>query len=234
MEAKAVLRELKTLGDPGYRKILLNHGAQPESFGVKIAELKKLLKRTGPDHALALELYRSGNYDAMYLAGLMVDDRRMTRRDLQEWVAKASAPLAASTVAWVAAESGQGWEIALEWIDSPEERVAAAGWASLTSLVSITPDKDLDLPALGRLIKRVQADIHSAPNEVRRRMNGFVIAAGSFVAPLTEAALAAGKKIGPVTVDVGNTACEVPSVAEAIGKVAARGAIGKKRPSAKC
>jgi len=234
MEAKTVLKELKALGNPGYRKILLNHGAQSDCFGVKIPELKKILKRTGRDHALALELYRSGNYDAMYLAGLMVDDHRMTRRDLQEWVTNASAPLATSTVAWVAAESGRGWEVAQEWIDSKQELVAAAGWSTLASLVSITPDSGLDLPGLGRLLKRVQAGIHGAPNEVRRRMNGFVIAAGSWVGPLTEAALLAGKKMGPVMVDVGNTACEVPAVDDAIGKVAARGSIGRKRPTAKC
>ena len=234
MEAKAVLKELKALGDAGYRKILLNHGAQPDCFGVKIPEMKKILKRSGADHALALELYRSGNYDAMYLAGLMADDRHMTPRELQEWVARASPPLAASTVAWVAAGSGHGWEVAQKWIDSNQELVAAAGWSTLTSLVSITPDVAMDLPGLERLLKRVQAHIHSAPNEVRRRMNGFVIAVGSYVAPLTKAALAAGKKIGSVTVDVGNTACEVPGVAEAIGKVAARGTIGRKRPGAKC
>jgi hypothetical protein len=234
MEAKTVLKELRSLGDPGYRKILLNHGAHPDCYGVKIAELKKFLKRPGADHALALELYRSGNYDAMYLAGLMADDRRMTRRDLREWVATASAPLAASTVAWVAAGSGHGWEIGQEWIDSKEELVAAAGWATLLNLVSITPDAELDVAGLRRLLKRVQTGIHKAPNGVRRWMNGFVIATGSFVGPLTEAALAAGEKMGTVTVDVGNTACEIPSVAEAVGKVAARGAIGRKRATAKC
>jgi hypothetical protein len=134
----------------------------------------------------------------------------------------------------VAAGSGHGWDVARKWIDSGRERVAAAGWATLASLVSITPDQDLDLPGLRRLVQRVQATIHASPNEVRRRMNAFLIAAGSFVGPLTEAVVAAGKKIGPLTVDVGNTACEVPEVAAAIGKVAARGSLGRKRPSAKC
>jgi hypothetical protein len=41
-------------------------------------------------------------------------------------------------------------------------------------------------------------------------------------------------KIGEVTVDMGGTACKVPSAAEAIEKVRKRGAIGKKRKSAKC
>ena len=62
----------------------------------------------------------------------------------------------------------------------------------------------------------------------------FVIAVGSYVKSLTELALQTATKIGPVTVDMGNTACKVPSAVEYIQKVQKRGAIGKKRKSAKC
>ena len=46
--------------------------------------------------------------------------------------------------------------------------------------------------------------------------------------------IAAGKKIGPVQVDMGNTSCQVPSAPEQIEKARSRGTIGKKRKSAKC
>ena len=65
-------------------------------------------------------------------------------------------------------------------------------------------------------------------------MNCFVIAAGSYVKSLTAAAIDAAKKIGKVTVDMGDTACKVPDAAEYIEHVKARGTIGKKRKSAKC
>jgi hypothetical protein len=41
-------------------------------------------------------------------------------------------------------------------------------------------------------------------------MNSFVIAVGSYVQPLTDTAIQIGEKIGPVTVDIGKTACQVP------------------------
>jgi hypothetical protein len=56
---------------------------------VAISELKKFQKRIKKDYQLALDLYDTGNYDAMYLAGLIADDARMTRKDLQRWVEKA-------------------------------------------------------------------------------------------------------------------------------------------------
>ena len=65
-------------------------------------------------------------------------------------------------------------------------------------------------------------------------MNGFVIAVGSYVRALTDTALQTGAKIGPVTVDVGGTACKVPYAPDSIRKVQKRGAIGKKRKTTKC
>ena len=65
-------------------------------------------------------------------------------------------------------------------------------------------------------------------------MNGFVIAVGCYVKPLTDRAIATGAKLGTVKVDMGGTACKVPSVAESIQKIRARGTLGKKRKSAKC
>jgi hypothetical protein len=65
-------------------------------------------------------------------------------------------------------------------------------------------------------------------------MNAFVIAAGCFVPALTSLALKTAANIGPVTVDMGKTACQVPSATEYIAKVQKRGTIGKKRRSAIC
>jgi hypothetical protein len=65
-------------------------------------------------------------------------------------------------------------------------------------------------------------------------MNGFVIAVGSYVKALTDAATKTAKQIGKVSVDMNGTACKVPDAAEYIQKVAKRGSIGKKRATAKC
>jgi hypothetical protein len=138
------------------------------------------------------------------------------------------------TVPWVAAGSKHGRELALEWIESDEESVAAAGWATLGGLVATRDDADLDLAELKQLLRRVQKTIRQQPDRVRYVMNAFVIAAGSYVGALTDLALEVAEKVGPVSVDMGETACKVPAAADYIRKVQQRGAIGKKRKSAKC
>jgi len=235
MNAKQILAELKPLGSDSYKKVMSRHGVKEPFFGVKIGDLQKIQKRIKKDYQLALDLYDTGNYDAMYLAGLIADDARMTKKDLQRWITNVThSPLAGCTVPWVAAGSPHGWELALEWIDSKKAVTASAGWATLGSLVSITDDSALDLPELKRLLERVRKSIHQAPDNVRYQMNSFVIAVGSYVQPLTATAIQIGEKIGPVPVDMGDTSCQVPFAPDYIRKVQKRGSIGKKRKSAKC
>ncbi len=235
MNASEIVDQLKSLGTEPYKKILQNHGIPEPCFGVKIEELKKYQKRIRQDYQLALDLYDTGVYDAMYLAGLIADDKKMTQKDLQKWVAKAHCGMLWDyTVPWVAAQSNHGRTLSLEWIDSKKENVASAGWSTLGSLVSITHDSLLDMVELKGLLGRVQNTIHQQPNWVRCSMNHFVIALGCFVKELTDLAILAGEKMGPVSVDMGKTACQVPFVPDYIKKVQKRGTIGKKRKSAKC
>ena len=80
----------------------------------------------------------------------------------------------------------------------------------------------------------MQKEIPGAANLVRYAMNGFVIAVGGAVAPLTTRAKAAAKAIGPVEVDMGETSCQVPDALQYINKIEAAGRLGKKRKTAAC
>jgi 3-methyladenine DNA glycosylase AlkD len=235
MNATEVLAKLEKLGSDSYRRTMMRHGANEPLWGVKISELKKLQKQIKTDHELALELYETGIYDAQYLAGLIVDDQQMSKRDLQHWLTKSNcSAIAGTTVAWVTAESKFANELGMKWIDAKNENAAYAGWTTLSCLVSITDDAELDLAELKQLLQRVEQTIHQERNLVRSAMNSFVISTGSYVTGLTKLALQVGKKIGTVSVDMGDTACVVPAAVEYIQKVQDHGTIGKKRKTAKC
>lgn len=51
---------------------------------------------------------------------------------------------------------------------------------------------------------------------------------------LTDQALKTAERIGPVEVDMGDTACKVPFAPDYIRKIQQRGAVGKKRKTVKC
>lgn len=235
MTVTEIVAQLEELGSESSRKVLMNHGAQPPVLGVKIADLKTIQKQIKQDYQLARELYDTGIYDAQYLAGLIADAAKMTKKDLRRWLTRANCPAISGTiVAWVTAESRSGYELALEWIEANKEAKAQAGWMTLSSLVAIKDDADLDLVKMKQLLKQIEQTIHEQPDLVRYAMNSFVIAAGCYISSLTQAAMQSARNFGTVTVDMGPTACQVPSAVEYIQKVQKRGSIGKKRKTARC
>ena len=230
-----VMKSLKAKGSEQTRKIFQRHGANGDLFGVKVADMKVIAKTIRGDQDLACELYDTGNYDAMYLAGMVADGRQMTKRQLDAWARKADWQMIAEyTVPWVASESPHGRDLALKWIEAKKEHVAAAGWNTYAGIVATVPDDELDLKEVQALLKRVEKQIDSAVNRVRYCMNGFVIAVGSYVAPLQKQAKATAKAIGKVEVDMEGTACKVPLATEYIAKVEKAGRAGKKRKTIRC
>jgi 3-methyladenine DNA glycosylase AlkD len=229
-----VLRELSRMGSPAIKKILTAHGAREPLFGVKVGDMKTIVKRVKKDHALSLALFATGNYDAMYLAGLIADEKKITKKDLETWVTSAYAGIAEYTVPWIVAESAFGWELGMKWINSPKEHIAAAGWGSLGNVVALLPDDQLNIPALEKLLARIKQDVHTSQNRVRYAMNWFLISVGAYVAALTDRSKQIAKGIGPVTVDMNGTACKVPSAFNYIVKIEKMGRIGKKKKQARC
>jgi 3-methyladenine DNA glycosylase AlkD len=235
MTAQEVLAQLKKLGSESTKKTLMRHGAKEPFFGVKVADLKTIQKKVKRDHALSLELFDSGNSDAMYLAGLIADPPKMTKAQLQKWVKAAYwYMLSCYTVPWVASESNFGRELALEWMDSSDEQIASAGWSTYSCLVAIKPDAELDLPEIEKLLGRVKTEIGSAQNRVRYCMVQFIISVGGYVTPLNAKAKAVAKTVGKVAVDMGDTSCKVPDAVEYIAKIEKMGRVGKKRKTAMC
>ena len=235
MTKEEVFKELEFYGNEGTKKVLMKHGAREPFYGVRVQDLKKIVKKIKKDYHLSLELYATGNSDAMYLAGLIADTDLMRKEDLQVWAKGAYWYMISEyTVPWIAAESNFGYELALEWIKSEEETIAAAGWASLSSIVAIKEDEILDLKKLKELLLQVEHEIHEAKNRVRYTMNGFVIAIGVSIVSLTDNAIRVAYNIGKVHVEMGGTSCKVPYAPEYIQKVINKGILGKKRKMARC
>jgi len=236
MNVTEIMAELQAKGSESIKKILVKHGVKEPFFGVKIEYLKPIQKKVKKDYQLAKDLFATGNADAMYLAGLIADDENMTRADLQTWAEQAvSNNISEYTVPWVTAGNPHGFELALGWIDSPTEHIAASGWAALSNILALWPDSELDIEKLRELLKRAEQNIRQSEDRVCYHMNSFVISAGAYVAALADDAMAAAHKIGAITVDKNGTACKVPVATEYIKKVwDKRGGIAPKKKEVKC
>ena len=235
--AASIMAELKKKGSAQAQKTYARHGMAAENtFGVSIADLKSTAKTIKGKQSLACELYDTGKMEAMYLAALVADGKLMTAKQLDQWAEKACSlrMIAEYSVPWVTVDNPGARELALKWMKSNKELVAAAGWCTYSGLVATTPDDLLDLAEIEKLLGTVVKDIGSAANRVRHAMNGFVIAVGSRVKPLTKQAKAAARQIGAVMVDVGDTDCKIPVATAYIEKIESSGRLGQKRKSIRC
>jgi 3-methyladenine DNA glycosylase AlkD len=233
----SILAALKKKGTEQTRKIYARHGMLTDNmFGVKVADLKVIAKTIKGQQELACELYGTGNMDAMYLAGMVADGSKMSPKELNAWAEGAAGlqMISEYTVPWVAVEHPQGRDLAMQWIKSKKEHVASSGWCTYSGLVGTKSDDALDLAEIEDLLGTVVKGIKGAQNRVRYTMNGFVISVGAYIKPLSKQAKAVARQIGAVSVDVGETACEVPVATAYIEKLEAAGRAGKKRKTIRC
>lgn len=231
-----VMAQLKKKGNPQTVKIYSNHGAPADNmFGVKVGDLKPIAKKIKGNQELALELYETGNSDAMYLSGLVTDGSQMTMKQLDSWAKSASWYMIAEyTVPGVASQNSKCRQLALKWMKARKETVASCGWATYSGMLAVQDDSELDLGEIKELLEKVETDVHQAKNRVRYTMNGFVIATGTYVIPLLKEAKRVAKAIGKVHVEMGTTSCKVPLATEYIAKVEKMGRVGKKRKTIVC
>ena len=216
MSVTEVMSALEKAGTEQARKTYARHGAKGPMFGVSFADLKSLVKRIKVDHDLAMALWATGNFDARVLAVKVADPLLMSPKELDRWASEDTARLCHTYVAELAAEGPHGKLRAEAWLASKSETQRCVGWL----LVGALAKRDQTIPAawfVGR-IATIEKAIHKAPNAEREAMNNALISLGCRDSAARKTAVTAAKRIGPVSVDHGDTACKTPSAAEYIEK----------------
>lgn len=237
MELENIMSELEALGTERTKAVYMRNGAREPLFGVATGAMKPLLKRIGRNQPMAEALYATGNYDAMYLAGMVAEPTLMSETDFDRWLDAAyfymiSDYIVAVTLAETEAEFAQA--VADRWIASDVELRVSAGWACYEWLLGSRPDREFDPDKLREMLERAAMTIHSQPERVKYSMNGFIIAVGVSYLPLHEEAVRAAAQVGAVDVRRGTTKCSVPLAGEALRKAAEGGRLGFKRRNVRC
>ncbi len=235
MNANEVLQELAALGTERTKKVYTQNGAREPLFGVATGAMKPLVKRIKKNQALAEELYATGNYDAMYLAGMVADAKTMTAADFDRWIEGAYFYMISDfIVAVTLADTGIAQAVSDRWIASGQELYVSAGYSCYCWLLGNRKDAEFDKGKLEAMLDTVRDTIHTSPYRAQYAMNNFVQTVGISYLPLHEKALAVAKAIGSVEVRRGSTRLSVPIAAEEIEKAAAKGRLGFKRKYLRC
>lgn len=224
MDAEAALASLQKAGTEQNRQTYRRHGAPDPVWGVSWGTLRSLAKQIKVNQDLAQKLWASGNTDARTLAALVADPARLDAATAARWIAEARYHVLVDEVAGVIARSSLAITCMAEWVGSDDEWLARAGWTVMSRLAAEA--RDVPDASFTPYIAMIERRIAEAPDRVKAAMNRALIAIGCRSAEMAEAAIAAARRIGPVDVDHGDTACQTPDAEAYIRKT--RGRQGKK------
>jgi 3-methyladenine DNA glycosylase AlkD len=213
MKKTQALAKLESLGTAQNRKIYGRHGVTREMYGVSYANLGKLVKEIKVDHALALDLWASGNHDARVLATMVADPDAIDAKTLNAWAKALDSYVIADAFSKLAAQSPVGRKRTETWVRSKDEWIGTAGWNVVAQVADGLPEA-----TCRELLTTIESGIHKAKNRARYSMNNALISIGARGGALQKAAVAAAKRIGPVEVDHGETGCKTPDAAAYIKK----------------
>jgi 3-methyladenine DNA glycosylase AlkD len=220
MNLKDAMKALEAAGSTTHRKTYQRHGIGEPMFGVPYSFLTPFVRKIGCDHALALQLWSTGNHDARLVATMIADPLAADGRLIERWLKDATNYPLNGAVATAAAAADIPISTIERWCAARDEWTSTLGWSVLGQRVSRSDSWSDE--QLKRTLLTIERRIHTAPNRTRHAMNSALIAIGCRGGALQQAAVAAANRIGAVDVDHGDTGCKTPDAAAYIAKTMAR------------
>jgi len=221
MTTPEILSVLKKAGKPQTAAIYKHYGTGDNVFGTLTSEIGKLQKQIKVDHALALELWKSGNAEARMLAVQVADPQKVTKALAEKFLADGPVRFLGLYLAALIARSPIADKTMREWMKSPDEVTRETEYNILSARLRDDVDSISDADA-GKVIATIEKQIHKSPNWARYAMNNAIIALGVWRPKVRKDAVAAATRIGKVDVNHGDTNCKTPEAVSCIEKAVKR------------
>ncbi|MCM3145098.1 DNA alkylation repair protein [Brevibacillus sp. MER 51] len=235
MDLEMVMQELEALGKERTKKIYLSNGAHEPLFGVATGAMKPMARKIKINQPLAEQLYATGNYDAMYFAGVIANPKAMTKADFDRWMDSAYFYMLSDyVVAVTLSEADIAQEVADQWITSGEELRMSAGWSCYCWLLGNRPDREFSESKIASMLETVKNAIHDSPERTKYAMNQFIYTVATSYLPLHDKAVEIAKEVGPVEVQKDKAKSKFLNALDNIQKAVSKGQLGFKRKHVRC
>ena len=134
----AALAALRRMGSARHRAGYARYGITArKAFGVPMGRIQALARTLGKDHALALELWKSGWYEARLLSAYVDDPSRVTVAQMDRWVKQMDTWALVDTLCFACWDrSPHAWGRIRAWTTRKEEFVKRAGFVMLACIAS--------------------------------------------------------------------------------------------------
>jgi 3-methyladenine DNA glycosylase AlkD len=193
MTLEESLKQLEALGNERMRAQNKRHGAGDNQFGVKLGDIRKVAAKIKTDHALALELWETGNVDARLLAILVIEPKKLSAEEMDRMVRSTTFAQEADWLnSYVVKKHPDKESLRQAWMADAHHWAARAGWGLTSSRINTQPE-GLDLPAL---LERIESEMGDAAPEVQWTMNFCLAGIGINVPELRARAIEIGEALG--------------------------------------
>lgn len=235
MDCEMVMQELEALGKERIKKIYISNGAHEPLFGVATGQMKPIAKKIKINQPLAEQLYATGNYDAMYFAGIIANPMIMTESDFERWMDAAYFYMLSDfVVAVTLSETDFAQVVADKWIASGEELRMSAGWSCYCWLLGNRQDSEFNANKIASMLDQLENTIHDSPDRSKASMNNFIYTVAISYLPLHDKALETARAVGPVEIRRDKKKNRILCAAESIEKDIEKGRLGFKRRYVRC
>lgn len=193
MTLKETLEQLEVLSDEKIRTYNTKNGVGENQFGVKLGDLRKLAKKIKTNHELALELWKTENFDAQMLAMLIIKPKELTADELDAMVRSVKHTRVADWLnSYVVKLHPDNETLRQKWMKDMDPMASRAGWNLTTQRIVNNPEM-VDISAL---LDRIEHEMASAPPEAQWTMNFSLAEIGINHPEHRERAIHIGEKLG--------------------------------------
>lgn len=146
-------------------------GINPQNtLGISIPALRALAKDIGKNHALALQLWRTGIHEARILAGFIDDPKLVTRAQMNAWVKDFDSwDVCDQVCCFLFDQTPSAYAQSLQWTRSNKEFVKRAGFSLMAGLA--WHDKIASDAKFSPFLKSIEAQAGDQRNFVKKAVN---------------------------------------------------------------
>jgi 3-methyladenine DNA glycosylase AlkD len=190
-----VLEMLYAQAQPEQVEGMARYGMTSEGrLGVKVPEIRKIAKRVGKDHQLALELWDTGIAEARILASMLAEPEKLTGAQMEAWVVDFNSWDVCDQVCMnLYDKSPLAWGKIHEWSEREEEFVKRAAYALIACLA--WHDKGAPDETFINLLPVIKRGADDERNYVKKAVNWALRNIGKRNLALNQAAIQTAQEI---------------------------------------
>lgn len=191
---ESIMTLLESLGDEKRKAYCQKMGFGDNAFGVTMGALRPLAKKIKTNHAVALRLWESGNYEAMILATMIMETDLIIENDFENILEGAYHSNLVDELTFRAFHKNVYAKTWMHiWILNEDGKFGRAGWNLAIDLLGNHQVTEIEIDDLLSLIEK---DMKDAQVDKQWAMNHFMCAVGIQEDQYTDKCLALGERLG--------------------------------------